>query len=292
MTGAMTRGGIVFHTVVSASQVDGMVESPMFSNEAWIDLTRDHTRLEFRKAPGFASDLADYNLSVLAEGKRYSDDGDLRPSVANYDDYALCINGPSPWVVRRLACGFMDYPASADVKVDTSAKYEGREVVVLTTRSVHQPEPGAGQHGTPAPGDPDPTKPTALVYRLFVDRTTFLPIASVAEVEQAGVVVRGGVVVRFKNDFVRADSLASDFLEPSAVGYVDPGDRQKQLLDDPASPVPVYWLGRSFDPGNGLPVLKLAEVDGRSRVPGAGPWSALALSYASSSGSDRVQLDL
>jgi len=40
-------------------------------------------------------------------------------------------------------------------------------------------------------------------------------------------------------------------------------------LDDPALKLPVYWFGRSFRPGHGLPVARL-EVGGRARYFGSG----------------------
>ena len=43
------------------------------------------------------------------------------------------------------------------------------------------------------------------------------------------------------------------------------GSRDTELpLDDPTLDVPVYWLGRTFEPGGGLPALELARVYGGS----------------------------
>jgi hypothetical protein len=186
----------------------------------------------------------------------------------------------------------MNSPAGGNTTVDGHAQYENRDVIALTTRYQHQPESGAGGSGSAQPGEADPSKPFELVYALFVDGTTFLPIAARATVEQSGVVKRGGGIVRFENGFVKADSLAPGFLDPSAVGYVAPDELDRRALEDPALPVPVYWLGRSFDPGHGLPVLKLTEVDTRSLLPGQGPGSALGIYYASDDGADRVGLEL
>ena len=53
-------------------------------------------------------------------------------------------------------------------------------------------------------------------------------------------------------------------------------------LDDPAVKVPVYWLGRSFKPGHGLPVARL-EWGGTSRYYGKGlPGQKLRLQYSKS----------
>jgi hypothetical protein len=293
MTEAMTRDGSVFHTVASVSRVDGTTETPMLSTEAWIDLNRDHARLEVRKAPGFEADMADYTLSIVAGGWQYTDEGDLRPSQSFADDRdrPQCLDGTARWIVRRVACGFMNYPAGAGPTVDTNAHYEGHDAVTLTTRYHREPEPGS-EIPTPQPGEPDGTKPYDFVYSLFVDRTTFLPIAATAQLEQDGVTLGIGGATHFENSFVKAESLAADFLEPSAVGYVPPEELERRALEDPALPVPVYWLGRSFDPGHGLPVLKLTEVDTRSLLPGQGPGSALGIYYASDGGAGRVGLEV
>jgi hypothetical protein len=139
MTEAMTRDGSVFHTVASVSRVDGTTETPMLSTEAWIDLNRDHARLEGRKDPGFEADMADYTLSIVANGMQYTDEGDLRPSESFADerDHSVCLAGAAPWMVRRVACGFMNYPAGGDTTVDGHAQYENRDVIALTTRYQH-----------------------------------------------------------------------------------------------------------------------------------------------------------
>jgi len=40
----------------------------------------------------------------------------------------------------------------------------------------------------------------------------------------------------------------------------NPEDDLELPLDDPASSIPVYWLGRTFAPGGGLPALELSEA--------------------------------
>jgi hypothetical protein len=55
-------------------------------------------------------------------------------------------------------------------------------------------------------------------------------------------------------------------------------------LDDPALTLPVYWLGRSFDPAGPLPTLDLAEAS----VLGTGPGNTVKLDYGGSVGGHSV----
>jgi hypothetical protein len=63
-----------------------------------------------------------------------------------------------------------------------------------------------------------------------------------------------------------------------------PKDMVELQLDDPALRMPVYWLGRSFDPGGPLPRLDLAEAS----VLGTGPGNTVKLDYVGSAGGHSV----
>jgi hypothetical protein len=54
-------------------------------------------------------------------------------------------------------------------------------------------------------------------------------------------------------------------------------DTVELALDDPALGLPVYWLGRSFDPPGALPELRLA--DATLLGPGSGPGDTVKLDY-------------
>jgi hypothetical protein len=59
-------------------------------------------------------------------------------------------------------------------------------------------------------------------------------------------------------------------------------------LDDPALKLPVYWLGRSFDPAGPLPRLDLAEAS----VLATGPGNAVKLDYGGAAGGHAVGITL
>jgi hypothetical protein len=57
-------------------------------------------------------------------------------------------------------------------------------------------------------------------------------------------------------------------------------DDREVALDDPALRLPVYWLGRSFRPGNGLPELRLYDaLVGELPYPGASPGQGVKIDY-------------
>lgn len=62
---------------------------------------------------------------------------------------------------------------------------------------------------------------------------------------------------------------------PSTSVPKQPENDPELRLDDPGLKLPVYWLGRSYDPPNDLPPLKLES----SRVGGGGPGQSIQLWY-------------
>jgi hypothetical protein len=67
-------------------------------------------------------------------------------------------------------------------------------------------------------------------------------------------------------------------------------DTVELMLDDPALRLPVYWLGRSFDPPGPLPELMLA--DATLLGPGSGPGDVLKLDYGVVAGTPSIGVTL
>jgi hypothetical protein len=67
-----------------------------------------------------------------------------------------------------------------------------------------------------------------------------------------------------------------------------PTDKVELQLDDPTLTLPVYWLGRSFDPAGALPRLDLVEASVLGTVPGTGPGNAVKLDYSGSAAGHSV----
>jgi len=72
---------------------------------------------------------------------------------------------------------------------------------------------------------------------------------------------------------------------------VPPAEQERRILEDPKLETPVYWLGRSFDPQNGLPPLGNLYVNGyqpgRQRG-GDEPNIQIGLSYPGQGGMVRL----
>ena len=89
----------------------------------------------------------------------------------------------------------------------------------------------------------------------------------------------------------RAARELADRQEKRIEGKAEPGrtiDTVELQLDDPTLHLPVYWLGRVFDPGEGLPRLTLEEAV----VLGTGPGNAVKLDYGGAVGNRFTALTL
>lgn len=91
---------------------------------------------------------------------------------------------------------------------------------------------------------------------------------------RSGVVL--GVVLASAGSSETSDRIAEELALRQQAHIEDPTpytraerDTSELGLDDPALKLPVYWLGRSFRPGHGLPVARL-ESGGRARYYGGG----------------------
>ena len=289
LTAATVRENRLFHTVAdSARRLPGGTPERMYSEEFWLDAANDRARIEFRKDPAYDADIPESQLSIAADGQLYTDEGDLRRRVTDFADWRDCRSLQGPWVIRRLVCPFpLSSLEDASFAVVPNTEFEGTHTFAIESRRSIEPQSRGDTPPPPGPtaaGQPDPTKPTQIVYRFHVDRSTFLPVAGVFSYEQDGQDF-GESVTRFSNDFVLKAGVASDFLDPSAVGYVPQAVLDLQTLDDPKVGVPIYWLGRSFDFGRGLGVVTLETVEKRAPgVAGAGPGTRLGLRYAAPGG--------
>jgi hypothetical protein len=145
------------------------------------------------------------------------------------------------------------------IKSAEIGEYKGRAAVVLVTTGT--------SHGE------DET--TTFTERLYLDRRTLLPIAA----EYEGTLDYGEIyavygLTTFKSRFVSADSLPGHFFDPASIGYVE-HDPEEPLQSDLG--ITVYWLGKRFESGGGLPPLALKEA--WVTDPEKGPGYLLTLEY-------------
>ena len=128
-------------------------------------------------------------------------------------------------------------------------------------------------------------------YELHLDAATYLPLASISWVDSDPDRKVFGSEERFQTEFLEESSLPKDWFDPGSIGYVPPGEQEQRILEDPKLETPVYWLGRSFDPQNGLPPLGNLYVNGyqpgRQRG-GDEPNIQIGLSYSAQGGMVRL----
>jgi hypothetical protein len=77
---------------------------------------------------------------------------------------------------------------------------------------------------------------------------------------------------------------------PTPLGPDDRDDREV-ALDNPQLSIDVYWLGRRFEPGGGLPPLTLSDTVG-PLAPGSGPGNVVKIDYSAGDAVIGVTLDL
>lgn len=98
-----------------------------------------------------------------------------------------------------------------------------------------------------------------MPLRFYADADTFLPLAVTAE--EPGKAPH--YVVEYQAEMVPASAVPADLFDPIALGYVPPEVEEQRLLDHPRLGGVLYWLGRAFDPGGGLPALPNFGVEDR-----------------------------
>jgi len=129
-------------------------------------------------------------------------------------------------------------------------------------------------------------------YRLHLDAESYLPVAAVSSLNTDPDRKVFGGEMRFETSFVQPGSLPKDWFEPASIGYVPPGEEERRKLERADLQTPVYWLGRSFDPGNGLPLLGDLYVNDYGPRPSRGdePNIQLGLAYRGAGGFVRLDL--
>jgi hypothetical protein len=122
--------------------------------------------------------------------------------------------------------------------------------------------------------------------RFHIDAASYLPIAITQGLDSDPDQVSYGGLMRFEGGFIERSALPRDAFSASALGYIEPDDEERRLLEDPALQARVYWLGRTFAP-RGLPVLTDLSVESYGppdRPKSDAPQIQLALSYTGPGG--------
>jgi hypothetical protein len=227
--------------------------------DAWIDLERNQARAESLSIPNSeelrqAADEEGRELRELrsvtivrSEGQYTSEREPEKPAVKRRppdchgpDRTALAFILPCEGLTEEL-----------EITVERNVAYRGQNAIAYVTAGISRSS--------------DETYDTTV--RLFLDRDTFLPLGSTSEgTLDAGVVYPISYDAPFLYEFVPLDSLPADFFDPASIGYVEKDPEEP--LETQEIGVPVYWLGRGFEGGDGLPALALKSVFAGSSLEG------------------------
>ncbi|HLB24597.1 MAG TPA: hypothetical protein VJP07_10930 [Dehalococcoidia bacterium] len=239
MLQAISRPGEVYHPTVTTVIFQEPFTVTTVS-ELWIDPASQRARVFVRTAFG---DFGEKASTWIIDGDRWyetQEDGTVRKREA-----VRCRDSDSVLLSLLLGCrDFTESAITAPIDVET---FEGTPVAALYTQGTIRRK----------------AEDTVFIDTLYVHARTFLPIAlersgslrpraTGPDDRRPGTAI--GQITRYTQGFVPGDSLAPDFFDPAALGYVEP---------DPAAPVlqpspdfTYYWLDRETQPA-GLPPLAL-----------------------------------
>jgi hypothetical protein len=239
------RAGGVLHQRVTVTQ-DAGDRSFTTIRDLWLDGTADALREARTYRPEGAALSPQRDLLLAVDGVLWSNGKMLARAPACY--------GGGVAVSALVGC---PSPTADDGTISVRrGTWHGRPALVLLFHRVS--------------GGEDTTE--TVDGREFLDAGTAMPLAE----EEAGRITGDGNfalrrMTTFAGGFVDDSAVAADFFDPASLGW-HVADPEKDLPTD----VPVYWLGRTFDPGGGLPALRLAEVESAGA---GGPGYSAILEY-------------
>jgi hypothetical protein len=281
-----------YHAVIASTYTQEGRRYDASTIETWLDYSKDEGRWEFRKGADNQADLAAHVVSLYSGGALYvaSLDSGEKPERRSGRSLRQCFPEAPAFMLSELTCGFLptdmtDWESSVE-----AGTFEGRETVVLLLTKGALPE----QYPSDVPPPPDgrPTQSpiiaaaTRAEVRFHIDATSYLPVAISQGLDSDPDQLNYGGLMRFEGAFIERSALPPDAFSPSALGYVEPDEEERRLLEDPALRARVYWLGRTFAPA-GLPALTDLSVQSYgppNRPKSDAPQIQLALDYTGQGG--------
>ena len=248
---AVRRPGFILYSEVEFSTIGPDGEKlPFYTYRVWTDGAQNAIRVEFKLSPERDSyDLAEEGAFIVRDGSMYQPDDPGEALRFDYEDF--CPGTDSAVLSALLQCNTLtlgEPDAAREPRVEWPSRYDGRETLALAFLV----EASAGLE--------------ARTFRIHLDSGTLLPLATIVEAEVDG--ESAALVFEYENEFIPADSVAPDFLDPRSIGYG--AENADALLDEIAREVPVYWLGTELEIPAGLCPsyagdcsLVLARVDPR-----------------------------
>ncbi len=194
------------------------------------------------------------------------------------DQVENCPGVDSAWLSAFLMC-------LSDDGIDSRVEYtrwEGEDAIVVTHETS---DTTGGETSTFSADAPQATQTTELVYRLYIDRETYLPLATTLDSW-----INGqpdpfpSNPRRYVHEFIPRTPEVAALLDLRASGYGTEDSGRLAELDGIA---PLYWLGEEYEDESPLHSLVLDDVVIPARNGAAG-----SLLYSSPSGSTGVILEL
>ncbi len=261
--------GRPYHALVTFETTENGQTTTRGTTEVWLDLEADVGRWEFHKDDSWTADIAGNVVSVFADGAHYSLNKDIegeRVGRRRGVDLRPCVREAPSYLLGAIACGFLptDLGQGWEPAVEES-EVEGHPSLALLLTRASEPQAYPTDVPPPPGGWPTPhpvvAAATRAEWRLHLDPDSYLPIAVTQGLDSDPGMQRLGSVIRYEGGFIDRSALPKDAFSPEALGYVAPDEEERRKLEDPALQTPVYWLGRSFDPGGGLPALGGLDVN-------------------------------
>ncbi|MEX0683682.1 MAG: LuxR C-terminal-related transcriptional regulator [Dehalococcoidia bacterium] len=223
--------------------VEGFYEADFrfdYRVEAWV-----FPKAEAMRSEGVAETSGDQDgdateettRAVITGGLRYVDSDNLpNPVEAN-----MC-HGGSVLASEILLC-FGPVADSTETFGVEEGEYQDQPSIVLMSSGTSRNDSGD----------------TVGTTRLHLSPSTLLPMAR----ESSGTFDNNEAVfplsseITWEYDWVERDSLPADFFEPEAIGYVETVRNPEEGINSLDPSLPVYWLGKQYEAGGGLPLLQL-----------------------------------
>lgn len=247
---SIAQPGMVLHVVATIDTTQGPRQFTGHE-ESWIDVAKASVRSEVTTEFGATAETYRTAVSIVHRGSWY-----LRPAEgpARLRQAQTCRGTDDAVLALILACrGALE--ASTTI-IQPGQVWQGRPAVAIVTTG---DEPGPGET-------------TSFTDTLYLDATSYLPLALVTDgtVTSDGVSAPLHVVKRYETALVPFVSLPAGVFSPTSIDYVE-RDPEQPLRDSGAG-VAVAWLGRTWEPGGGRPPLALRSAlvldDSASRLTG------------------------
>lgn len=234
---SVAQPGTALHVV---AQIDATQGPRHFTGhqESWIDGASGAARSEVTTEFGATAETYRTSVSIVRDGSWY-----LRPAEgpARLRQAQTCRGTEDPALALILACR-SELERSKTI-TQPGLSWEGRGALAVIT----------------AGDEPGPGEITSFTDTLYLDATSYLPLALVTDgtVTSAGIALPLHVVTHYQTAFVPLASLPPDLFSPASLGYAE-RDTEQPLREGDAGTV--AWLGATWEPADGNAPLALRSA--------------------------------